>query len=512
MIGREFTFDVLIRASGQDEASVVQSLDELWRRQLVREQGVDAYDFSHDKIRAVAYAGISPIRRRSAHLSVATAIEALHAGDLDPVSGQIAAHYELAGRPPQAIAFYRRAAAAAQRIYANAEAIRLYKHLLDGEIRKLLSPVETCELMLALGEVWRVNGQWAQAEAINREAMAMAETLGDVALQAQAQRALADVMRLQSHYDEGLEWLAKAEHGFEATGDWRGVVSALWTMAEIYWFKGDNKQALATLERQLRIAGEIGDPRGICEALDTMGMVYWSQGDWAESVDCCQRSIAIAEPLGYHLVITRAAITLGNVYAVQHRAGEALPWYLRAGILARQIDDRQVLAWAIDNTGIQLQDRGDYLRALAGHEQALRISLEIGDRWTAWQNIFTIGAVAERLQASEQAEFLYRQAAGFGKRLDSPSYHSGMLVELARLLLEQGRPAEARPFYDEAVEAIARVEGEHLAGWDTRFDAEVLGIRLRHALGELSPTDAAAELRGLAGPEIDASSKSGASL
>ena len=99
VIGREFTFDVLIRAGDQDEASVVQSLDELWRRQLVREQGVDAYDFSHDKIRAVAYAGISPIRRRSAHLSVATAIEALNADDLDPVSGQVATHYELAGRP-----------------------------------------------------------------------------------------------------------------------------------------------------------------------------------------------------------------------------------------------------------------------------------------------------------------------------------------------------------------------------------------------------------------------------
>ena len=279
--------------------------------------------------------------------------------------------------------------------------------------------------------------------------------------------------------------------------DWRGVVSALWTMAEIYWFKGDNKQALATLERQLRIAGEIGDPRGICEALDTMGMFYWSQGDWAETVDCCQRSIAIAEPLGYHLVITRAAITLGNVYSSQQRAGEALPWYLRAGILARQIDDRQVLSWAIANCAIQLHRYRDYLRSLAGYEKSVRISLEIGDRWTAWQTIFNIGAAAERLQAVEQAEFLYRKAAGQGRWLDSPSYHSGMLVDLSRLLLEQGRPAEARPFYDEAVEMIARVEGEQLGGEDTRFDAHVLGVRLRHALGELAPTDAAAELRDL---------------
>lgn len=497
VIGREFTFDLLCRASGQDEASVVQSLDELWRRQIVREQGVDAYDFSHDKIRVVTYGGISPIRRRPAHLRVAEAIAALQAADLDAVGGQIAAHYELAGQPQPAIAFYRRAAEAAQRLYANAEAIRLYHHLLNGELRERLSPTETCELMLGLAEVWRVTGQWAQAEASIREAMALTETLGEVALQARAQRALADVMRLQSHYDEGLAWLAKAEQGFEAAGDWRGVVSALWTMAEICWFKGDNRQALATLERQLRLAGEIGDSRGICEALDTMGMVYWSQGDWQESVDCCQRSIAIAEPLGYHLVITRAAITLGNVYSSQQQAGGALQWYLRAGVLARQIDDRQVLAWAIANSANQLDLHSACLHAVAGYEQALRISLEIGDRWTAWLSISNMGATFRRLQALGHAEFLLRKAAGFGRRLDSPSYHCGMLIDLSRLLLEQGRVSEACTFYDEAVEMITKLEGERLGGDDTRIDAQVMDVRLRHARGEVDPIGAAAELRNM---------------
>jgi DNA-binding SARP family transcriptional activator len=497
VIGREFTFDLLCHASGQDEAGVVHSLDELWRRQLVREQGDDAYDFSHDKIRVVAYAGISPIHRRSAHLSVAAAIETLNAGDLNPVSGQIATHYELAGRLPQAIAFYRRAAEAAQRIYANAEAIQLYNHLLSGEFRELLSPTESCELTLALGEVWRVTGQWTQAEAANREAMALAETLGDVALQARAQRALADVMRLQGHYEEALAWLAKAEHGFEATADWRGVVSALWTMGETYWFKGDNGQALAALERQLRLAGEIGDQRGICEALNTMGMVYWSQGDWQKSVDCCQRSIAIAEPLGYQFVITHAAITLGNVHSSQQQAGEALQWYLRAGVLARQIDDRQRLSWAIGNSANLLNMHGDYRGALAGYEQTLRVSLEIGDRWAAWLTVSNIGAVADRLQAAEPAEVLYRRAVGIGKRLGSPTYQTNMLVALAGLLLEQGRPAEASPIYREALETMARVEGEQIGGQDIRFSAQVLDVRLRHALGELDRTDAAAELRAL---------------
>ncbi len=495
VVGRAFTYGVLASATDLSEDLLVAALDECWRKRIIREQAEDAYDFSHDKLREAAYAGLSRARRRWLHGRVALALEQIHAADLDAVSGQIATHYEQAGKSHAAVVFYRRAATAAQRIYANDEAVRLCQHLLTGELHNSLSATEACSVKLALGEVWRVNGQWTQAEAINREAMALAETLGDVALQARAQRALADVMRLQSHYDEGLEWLATAQQGFMATGDWRGVVSALWTMAEIYWFKGDNKRALATLERQLRIAGENDDPRGICEALDTMGMVYWSQGDWDQSVDCCLKSITIAEPLGYHLVITRAAITLGNVYTSQQRAGEALHWYLRAGVLARQIDDRQVLAWAMHNSANHLLSRGDYLRALAGHEQALRIYLEIGDRWSAWQSIFDVGEIAERLQALGQAEFLYRKAAGLGRRLDSPSYHCGMLVDLARLLLAQGRPAEARPFYDEALKTITAVEGERFAGEDTRFRAQVLGIRLHHALGLLTGSAAVAELR-----------------
>ena len=55
---------------------MVRGLDELWRRRIIREQsgGVvgATYDFSHDKIRQVAYLGISPTRRRLLHLRIAS--------------------------------------------------------------------------------------------------------------------------------------------------------------------------------------------------------------------------------------------------------------------------------------------------------------------------------------------------------------------------------------------------------------------------------------------------------
>jgi predicted ATPase len=130
-IGREFSFAVLAQASDQDEDTLVRALDELWQRRIVREQGADGYDFGHDKLREVAYAGLSTARRRLVHRHVAQALENAHARDLDSVSVQIAAHYEGAGEPKQAIQYYRRGAKVAQAICASAEAIEYYQRALS---------------------------------------------------------------------------------------------------------------------------------------------------------------------------------------------------------------------------------------------------------------------------------------------------------------------------------------------------------------------------------------------
>jgi DNA-binding SARP family transcriptional activator len=124
-VGRAFTFEVLAAASSQSEERLVEALDELWRRRIVRERAADAYDFSHDKIREAAYARAGPARRHLLHRRVAQALERCHAGDLDRVAAQLAAHYEQAGWAARAIDFGLRAARAAQRVYANEEALVL---------------------------------------------------------------------------------------------------------------------------------------------------------------------------------------------------------------------------------------------------------------------------------------------------------------------------------------------------------------------------------------------------
>lgn len=80
VIGRDFHHAVLARAFEGDETSLVRALDELWRRRILRETSGDGYDFTHDKLRQVCYAGLSAARRRLAHRRVAEALAAVGAG------------------------------------------------------------------------------------------------------------------------------------------------------------------------------------------------------------------------------------------------------------------------------------------------------------------------------------------------------------------------------------------------------------------------------------------------
>ena len=57
-IGQSFSFELLAKATDWDEDSLSRALDELWQRRIVEAQGTALYDFSHDRLREVAYVGV----------------------------------------------------------------------------------------------------------------------------------------------------------------------------------------------------------------------------------------------------------------------------------------------------------------------------------------------------------------------------------------------------------------------------------------------------------------------
>ena len=128
-VGTNFTLGLLTEASDLEANVVVQAVDELWRRRIMREFG-DGYDFSHDMLREAAYAVVSPPKRWLLHRRIAQGLELLHADDTNAVATQLAEQYARGGWGERAVAYYRRAADVAAARFGYAEAIRLHRQAL----------------------------------------------------------------------------------------------------------------------------------------------------------------------------------------------------------------------------------------------------------------------------------------------------------------------------------------------------------------------------------------------
>ena len=166
-IGRAFTLDLLLHVGQDEEATTVHALDELWQKRIIREQRANVFDFTHDKLREVAYAEISAPQRRLLHRHIAQAFEALNADSLDPVSAQIAAHYEQAGLFERALPYYQRAGTVAANVYANDEAITLLTRgltLLSKLPPSQQRDTQELALLIALAALYRITKGFASPE------------------------------------------------------------------------------------------------------------------------------------------------------------------------------------------------------------------------------------------------------------------------------------------------------------------------------------------------------------
>lgn len=247
VIGRSFTTAVLARAAEVDDEALVRGLDELWQRRIVRETSGDSYDFSHDKLRAAAYAGLSPAMRRMLHRRVADALASENQATLDDVSGRIAVHYEHAGMPERAAYFFGRAAGAARRLYANQDAL---EHLLRAlALLPAGAKADAAALNEQFGDLLHHLGRYEEARTAWRTAYANTD---NYLAAAHIQRKIGNAFRDEGRHDEALSAFGSAEEGLSiqqssSVQAWQAWIDVQCDRALVYYWLGDAPAIGATI-------------------------------------------------------------------------------------------------------------------------------------------------------------------------------------------------------------------------------------------------------------------------
>ncbi|MEA3055705.1 MAG: hypothetical protein QOD30_1137, partial [Actinomycetota bacterium] len=196
VVGRGFDVAVVARATDTSAADVLEALAPAVRAALVVQEEAGRFRFHHDLVRAALIDDLEPSTRARHHLAVAGALE--HAPD--PTAAVIAHHLWAAAPLADRSRAERWTVAAARRARASLAYEDAARH---WERAALLSdaPEARFDHLMARGEALRRAGDFVGASDVLREAVAIADHLGDDERYAEAVLAMAGYADVQRRPD-----------------------------------------------------------------------------------------------------------------------------------------------------------------------------------------------------------------------------------------------------------------------------------------------------------------------
>jgi DNA-binding NarL/FixJ family response regulator len=272
VIGPEFDLEVLLAASGQPEAEVLDTVDAWLDARLLEERqasgGRERYGFRHALIHLTLYEELPPHRRRRLHLRVAAALESLRPLPAT-ASADLARHFLLGGNTAQAARYAVQAAEQAAARYAHAEALHHYAVAFDLLTDEVGDGERAAGVQYRLAsELFDLN-RLPEARAAYESALATFERLGDHMGQALVHWGLGRLNHGSYNISEAVVHLDKALGLWPSADREADLVRLLADAARAAVHSGNNAHAISLSERALGLAEHVGNPGLLAIALTT---------------------------------------------------------------------------------------------------------------------------------------------------------------------------------------------------------------------------------------------------
>ncbi len=374
-----------------------------------------SYLFKHVITQEVAYESLPYSTRAMLHEQIGRYIEVTYHATLEQYVNLLAFHYQHSENTAKKREYLLKAAEAAQGDYANAAAIEYYETLLP-----LLPAEEQVPVLLQLGKVLELTGQWQAAGERYEQALVLAEELGASTWQAWCEAAMAELLRKQGQYSAATAWLERARDRFQALNDEAGVGQVLHIWGSLAAQQTDLDTARARYGDSLAVRRKLRDQSNTAALLSNLGIVARIRGDHEEAQALHQQALTLRQKLGDKWAIANSLINLGNVHLDRGDYGAARSQLEEAVGLLREIGDRQAIANALHSLGSVTRGQGDYSASRDRYRESLTILWELRDTWLLAHLLEDIGGLAATQGQPERALQLAAAAATLRVTIGAP--------------------------------------------------------------------------------------------
>ena len=382
VLGREFRYDALAKATDLAEDALIAALESAERAQLIVEVS-DARDvifaFAHALIPTTLQDSISTLRRRRLHRRAADAIETLRPDDFEA----LARHFAAAGERHKAVDYSHRAAQRAIAVYAFDAAKRHLAAALDQLIAG--DPGETrLALLEDLADVLQQLGEFDEAVPTYQDALDVWRGLPDAEpiVAARLHRKIVDLgarVQFADFQRHEMAFRASAEAARQMVEDappQPEIVRLLAALSYDAWSTHVPRD-WNTVERYAQAAVDMAErlnaPVELSAALEAMSFAYGARGLFRERVQVSLRRLVLSRDPRFGDAHERISILVeaGRSLMNVEEYAEGMPYLLEAENLAERIQSvrQQVLAL---NSQARIWFRRDRWDRVLEIEQRLR--------------------------------------------------------------------------------------------------------------------------------------------
>jgi class 3 adenylate cyclase/tetratricopeptide (TPR) repeat protein len=502
VIGTEVSWPLLQTIADEPEEALHRGLAHLQAAEFLYETTLfpeRAYTFKHALTHEVAYGGLLRERQRLLHGRIVAAIEQHDANRLADQVERLA-HHALRGEVwDRAVAYFRQAGDKALARSASREAVACFEqalvaleHLPEGRERheqaidirfglrhalvqrlgygRILTYLHEAEgLAQALGDQHRLawgaaymidclggTGDPQRAVEVGQRALALAETLGDVALQVVTHLFLGRVYYGLGDYPQAIDLLRQNVVALEGAllrerFGMLGLPSVMSReisarcLAEL----GTFTEGLAHGEDSLRIAEAVNHPLSLDNACYGIGYVYLRKGDVHQALPWLERGLEVARvwdlPFQSHI----SSSTLGYAYVLAGRVSDALPLLERGSAEAMGFMRCRVPVW-LGEAYLRLGRLDEALALAVRVLEVCRAQAQQGDQAWALRLLGEIHAYRQPPQA-ELAAAAYREALALAEALGMRPLQAHCHRGLGTLYTRQGQQEQARTALSAAI-------------------------------------------------------------
>jgi class 3 adenylate cyclase/tetratricopeptide (TPR) repeat protein len=495
VLGRQFNFD-LLEAVASDPKAIRGALRTLQRAELVREGArwpEPVYRFRHSLIQEAAYRSLLRRRRQELHRRAAEGIEGLGDARADALVGMLALHWEGAADDERALAARRRAAEAAERLFALDEAIEHWTGVLEaaGRLGRAATDAEVLDARRWRGTLRYGIGELGAARGDLEAAVAGARASGDREREVETLLELAGVMRNED-WTRALALYDDAVRAAEALGESAIRVNVLGRGCIAYCNQLRLARAVATGERALALAeGGVGGRAALTYALDALKLTAQQLGDLDRLELLVDRLVSLLAESSGDLLVLQWAL-LEGAYAPLGAGDweEAATRLQRARAIGRERG--QTVHDALFAAGLCWlhRSRGEYNEAVAVARPAAEATYEVGaGEWAAWLDADLGWALLESGDPAGAVDVLAR-GAQTAEAIGAPNPTARCTSLLAWAHASLGDLEAARAALARAETALAVVEVPEGRAWLFGGHAYVAAGRARLALGDAAGAEA----------------------